>query len=547
MKVCAWRYGSFCLILLLGVSTSLVSGQMLFNYSTDIGSDLDWSDPLTPGNNISDCSDIYMEPAGPMAPPIIDDQPGGANPGYPLAATIGLPGLPVGGVAIQPFAQPPNLPYVGGGGGTSTPTQIQAQYNDVFDIDGDDILAWRIPALPVVPVMLTGLSRPAQRALGIHYEPEIYISYDDDTPSGWFQTVISLPTTSGPDMGTLPGQGEVLYVGWFTNLLSAPPPSGVRDEDMLGLPTSPAGGPAGTGDPVDDDVDALDADSDQFPYWYWSADHEGNYSSYALAPPTKYDPGSIYLTVLTNAGANDIQILDDVSNFGVPQDTDINAFEFISVNQETFFSLFGYDPDGVPGYVGDDVLIALISVDDDDPDNNGIPATDIYGNESGGLLSGMIYASDLVGSVPVAVSPDYGMDVDAIAGWRDEHMDTDHDGMDDAWEVQYFGSITASDGLGDYDTDQFIDIDEYLANTIPTNNRSFLGITNLVSSSPGSYVIWWMSATGIVYAVDQATNLALPSPWFNVQSNIMATPPVNVYTGKTYNPGSDHIRVRLDQ
>lgn len=48
--------------------------------------------------------------------------------------------------------------------------------------------------------------------------------------------------------------------------------------------------------------------------------------------------------------------------------------------------------------------------------------------------------------------------------------DHDNDGMDDAWEIQYFGSVTAKDGTADTDADGIIDADEYLVGTNPTSN-----------------------------------------------------------------------------
>lgn len=46
--------------------------------------------------------------------------------------------------------------------------------------------------------------------------------------------------------------------------------------------------------------------------------------------------------------------------------------------------------------------------------------------------------------------------------------DTDSDGLTDAWEVLYFGNITAQDGSGDPDGDLYTNSDELLANTNPT-------------------------------------------------------------------------------
>ncbi len=48
------------------------------------------------------------------------------------------------------------------------------------------------------------------------------------------------------------------------------------------------------------------------------------------------------------------------------------------------------------------------------------------------------------------------------------NTDTDGDGLDDAWEILYFGSITAQDGTGDPDGDGFDNAAEFAAGTNPT-------------------------------------------------------------------------------
>jgi len=47
-------------------------------------------------------------------------------------------------------------------------------------------------------------------------------------------------------------------------------------------------------------------------------------------------------------------------------------------------------------------------------------------------------------------------------------LDTDSDGMDDNWEETYFDNIAISDGTGDYDSDNYTDLQEYQNGTDPT-------------------------------------------------------------------------------
>ncbi|WPD22486.1 MAG: thrombospondin type 3 repeat-containing protein [Candidatus Electrothrix scaldis] len=43
-------------------------------------------------------------------------------------------------------------------------------------------------------------------------------------------------------------------------------------------------------------------------------------------------------------------------------------------------------------------------------------------------------------------------------------LDSDEDGIDDAWEMQYFGNLTTADATTDYDRDGYTDLQEYLNN-----------------------------------------------------------------------------------
>lgn len=60
----------------------------------------------------------------------------------------------------------------------------------------------------------------------------------------------------------------------------------------------------------------------------------------------------------------------------------------------------------------------------------------------------------------------------------DATTDTDADLMADSWEVEHFGSITASDGTGDADRDTYTDLQEHDAGTDPHNNQDYPGATS---------------------------------------------------------------------
>ena len=86
--------------------------------------------------------------------------------------------------------------------------------------------------------------------------------------------------------------------------------------------------------------------------------------------------------------------------------------------------------------------------------------------------------------------------------------DADSDGMDDAWELNWFGSTNAPNGdpNDDWDGDGFINIDEFVANTIPTDSRSLLALTGMTPLSNG-WRITWQSVSNRLYSIDRSGNI----------------------------------------
>jgi len=80
--------------------------------------------------------------------------------------------------------------------------------------------------------------------------------------------------------------------------------------------------------------------------------------------------------------------------------------------------------------------------------------------------------------------------------------DADHDGLPDAWERTYFGSIYAYSGTDDPDGDGVNNLDEYIANTDPTHSNSYFRILS-ITNEPGSSNInlSFVSSTGRLYNV----------------------------------------------
>lgn len=99
--------------------------------------------------------------------------------------------------------------------------------------------------------------------------------------------------------------------------------------------------------------------------------------------------------------------------------------------------------------------------------------------------------------------------------------DTDNDGMSDAWELQYFGTL-ARDGSGDFDGDGMSDLAEFLAGTHPLLSASVLRIIRLTPTPGVSAMLEWTSVPGKSYRVQYKNSLAGAS-WFDLPGDITAS------------------------
>jgi hypothetical protein len=95
-------------------------------------------------------------------------------------------------------------------------------------------------------------------------------------------------------------------------------------------------------------------------------------------------------------------------------------------------------------------------------------------------------------------------------------VDSDGDGITDAFEYKWFGDLTTADATSDSDGDGASDKDEYLADTDPTDPSDYLWITSITRGVYGpTYVtLLWTSRPTRCYAVQERRLLdpAAP-PW----------------------------------
>lgn len=95
--------------------------------------------------------------------------------------------------------------------------------------------------------------------------------------------------------------------------------------------------------------------------------------------------------------------------------------------------------------------------------------------------------------------------------------DSDGDGLRDAWEIQYFGNVTAQSGHGDPDGDGSSNRVEQALALDPTNGAQRYHLA-LVAGE-----LRWPAAAGITFTVRSSENLA---DWTKIEAQVTATGPL---------------------
>jgi hypothetical protein len=333
-----------------------------FEFSLDIGSDVELSDPQADGDEAFDAGDVYWGfPGSRVSPPGRD--------GFKDDATI-FAGDP------WPDSPDPNRTTIVPVGLGST-----QNYVNFFDLDGHD----------QTDFSLIGVQYPlqSQGSPCVHAPKYLILSHDDDMALGWPSSDVPV-TTPAPcgisGYGTTVSADEV--IGTTITVQPGPPPYPmtiaypIADEIMVHQSLAPN---PDAGDPDDNDVDSLDVveTPTACPVWYFSPDHEAHVG---------LDPGSIYQVT----GTGPAQVIDEALHLGISEDADLNAFEFTVLD--------------MPGQPGIPMLALLFSVDDDDP------LTPV--DESGGMNPAMLFVSWMTG-FSMQFCSSFGDDVDALTIWRE--------------------------------------------------------------------------------------------------------------------------------
>ncbi|MCB9850885.1 MAG: hypothetical protein H6817_09305 [Phycisphaerales bacterium] len=373
-------------------------------WSIDIGSDTELSDPNADGDEGADPGDVYMWQSAPYRAP---GQPCGRDGFKDDAFIFGFDPAP----SAPDCASPPATAVPVGSG--IDPNDGYAQY---FDLDGHDQTDFNIQQFVLPDVALDqpipqGAIAPNSACV---FPPDYLLySYDDDRAPGWPSG--NVPVTSLSPAGRTYGKSKLYdeVIGKSLTVALPLPFSTALDWKLTferGVHSDMGPNPD-TSEKDDDDVDSLDAvrSASDCPYWYYSADHEAHFG---------LDPGDIYLA----SGGLIVKVIDEAIHLGLPESTDIDAFEFTWLP--------------VSGAAGP-AFAVLFSVDEDDP------LTPLPIDESGGLDPKQIYGSFLTGSsFPVIVAGEQPKDdIDALTIWVEELLprcvasDVNCDGSTNAGDI----------------------------------------------------------------------------------------------------------------
>ena len=350
--------------------------QPMIEFSLDIGSDHELSDPGYSGDEGFDPGDVYLWRSAVVVHP-------GRDGAKDDATIFGSDPDPVAPDSAVPAAT--RVP-IGSGS--------VADYVNYFDLDGHDVVGAFILGMldPDNPLTEAIHQEWFQNASSSVYQAKfLAVSFDDDGAISWAIPDVPVNTSGGITFGTTAGRDEIVGV---TLDMSTPSPYAIAEQypivDETGLHLSLRANPDNN-ESDDDDVDSLDIGVYQLD-WLFSADHEANlnldaghiYKANPADQPVKVIDKAIHLGLTDDAGTVD-----------VVEDADVDAFEFVWMQQ-------------VEG--GDYCLALLFSVDQNDPLTGSI-------DESGGLNPNMIYVSFLNGvSGPLLQEP-LAYDIDALSNW----------------------------------------------------------------------------------------------------------------------------------
>jgi len=121
-------------------------------------------------------------------------------------------------------------------------------------------------------------------------------------------------------------------------------------------------------------------------------------------------------------------------------------------------------------------------------------------------------------------------------------LDTDGDGIPDAWELQFAPNLGVLNGAGDNDGDGLTNLEEFLADTNPLDPNSLLRITSTAKPTAVSpTTLSWSSSPRRQYRIYGTASLTLPISWADVGLGLIP-PGAGATTTRNVAPGADPYR-----
>ncbi len=87
------------------------------------------------------------------------------------------------------------------------------------------------------------------------------------------------------------------------------------------------------------------------------------------------------------------------------------------------------------------------------------------------------------------------------------YPDTNHNGIPDTWELEYFGNLHQP-ADGDWNSDGVSNLHHYIAGTSPIDPQSAFRIKNATHETDSGFTVRWESITGRTYTVMKSTTLS---------------------------------------
>ena len=156
-----------------------------------------------------------------------------------------------------------------------------------------------------------------------------------------------------------------------------------------------------------------------------------------------------------------------------------------------------------------------------------------YNYDSAGRLTGVNYGGGRATTFHYDATGNLLRQADSV------FTDTDNDGMPDAWELSFFGTLSR-DGRGDFDGDGMSDVAEFLAGTLPNNPGSLLRLDTFLTEVLAGTEVSWDSVGGVTYRVQFQNSLGDPG-WNDLPGDVTAVGTTTTKTDTTTSGESERF------